>query len=118
MCVAPLGILGLLIDFVFRFLNQGDVPNFGADPNAPGFKEGVIIGQVLGGLFDLIGIGVQAFVLFGAYKMMKLESLTIAKAACIVSVIPCLSACCVLGIPFGIWGLVVLNDRGVSSHFQ
>ena len=33
-----------------------------------------------------------------------------ARLACILALIPCCGPCFVLGIPFGIWGLVALND--------
>jgi hypothetical protein len=36
----------------------------------------------------------------------------------ILACIPCLSPCCFLGIPFGIWALVVLNDTAVKDWFH
>ena len=32
--------------------------------------------------------------------------------------IPCCGPCLVLGIPFGIWALVLLNDSRIRPHFQ
>jgi hypothetical protein len=37
--------------------------------------------------------------------------------ACILAMIPC-SACCLLGIPLGIWGLVVINNPEVRGAFS
>jgi hypothetical protein len=31
--------------------------------------------------------------------------------------IPCLSPCCCLGLPIGIWALVVLLDNNVKASF-
>ena len=42
----------------------------------------------------------------------------VAVAAAIVSMIPCLSPLIVVGIPFGIWSLVVLNDSAVKEAFE
>jgi hypothetical protein len=60
---------------------------------------------------------VGAAILFGALKMMRLQSYGWAMAAAILAVIPCLSPCCCLGIPFGIWALVVLSKPEVKAAF-
>jgi len=39
-------------------------------------------------------------------------------AASIIAMIPCVSPCCCLGLPFGIWALVVLARPAVKSAFQ
>jgi hypothetical protein len=36
----------------------------------------------------------------------------------ILVMIPCLSPCCILGIPIGIWGLIVLMDPNVKAAFR
>jgi hypothetical protein len=58
-----------------------------------------------------------ALIFFGAMKMKKLESYGLAMTAAILSLIPCLSICCILGIPFGIWALVVLLNADVKAAF-
>jgi hypothetical protein len=55
--------------------------------------------------------------LAGALRMKNLRSPRLAQAACILAVLPCLGPCLVLGIPVGIWGLIVLNDPGVWDAF-
>ena len=72
-----------------------------------------------GPMAGVINIGVAAlngFVLFGAIKMLKLQNRTLATIACIVAMLPC-SCCCLFGLPFGIWGLIVLNKPEVKSQF-
>ncbi len=67
------------------------------------------------------GIGLAlttAFVLNGAILMYKLENYTLARTAAIVAMIPLLSPCCLLGIPFGIWAFVVLRDPRVERQFR
>jgi hypothetical protein len=49
--------------------------------------------------------------------MQSLRSYGFAFAAAILAMIPCLTPCCVLGLPFGIWALVVLNKPEVKSQF-
>jgi hypothetical protein len=67
---------------------------------------------------SLICIVIAAVVLFGAIKMKKLENHGLALAASILAMIPCLSPCCLLGLPIGIWALVVLLKPEVKSAFH
>jgi hypothetical protein len=38
--------------------------------------------------------------------------------AAILAMIPCLSSCCIVGLPLGIWALVVLSKPEVKSEFD
>jgi phage FluMu protein Com len=57
-------------------------------------------------------------ILIGAMKMKRLENYGLAMAASIIAMIPYLSPCCLLGLPFGIWALVVLCDSNVKAAFR
>jgi len=67
---------------------------------------------------NIIGIVIGIIVWMGAAKMQRLEGFQFAITAAIVAMIPCISPCCLLGLPFGIWALVVLNKPEVKSHFS
>jgi hypothetical protein len=69
-------------------------------------------------VFGAIGIILSIVVLVGASKMKGLENYSFAMAAAIIALIPCTSPCCFLGLPFGIWALVVLSDPIVKSSFK
>jgi hypothetical protein len=56
--------------------------------------------------------------IYGAIKMKNLQSFGLAMTSCILGVIPIVSCCCVVGIPFGIWGLLTLNKPEVRNAFQ
>jgi hypothetical protein len=71
-----------------------------------------------GVLAAILHVGCSAFSLFGALKMKKLENYGLVMAATIIGMLPCISPCCFLGLPFGIWALVVLNEAEVKSSFQ
>jgi len=75
------------------------------------------LGGGLGIIQDIIGGIVGVIVLIGAAKMQKLQSYQFALTASIVAMVPCISPCCVFGLPFGIWALVVLNKPEVKSQF-
>jgi hypothetical protein len=67
---------------------------------------------------NLLCIVIAGVVLFGAIKMKRLENHGLAMAASILAMIPCLSPCCLLGLPLGIWALVVLLKPEVKSAFH
>ena len=50
--------------------------------------------------------------------MKKLVNYRLAMVVSILALAPCISPCCLLGLPFGIWALVVLNKPEVKSAFQ
>ena len=76
------------------------------------------LGGGLGIVQDIIGGTVGVIVLIGAAKMQKLQSYQFALTASIVAMVPCILPCCVFGLPFGIWALVVLNKPEVKSQFS
>ena len=116
-CLAPLGMILAVVDLGFRIANWGDLSMLGPNPR-PGAEQGFYAGQIGSMVIDVAALVLQIVVIYGSVQMMQLRSLTWARAANIISVIPCLSACCLLGIPFGIWGLVLLNDPGIKQHFE
>jgi hypothetical protein len=67
---------------------------------------------------SLIGILVSGVVLFAALKMKKLESYGLAMAGSIIAAIPCISPCCLIGLPIGIWAIVVLMKPEVKNSFH
>ena len=66
----------------------------------------------------IVGIIIAVVVLLGAMRMKRLESYGFAMASAILAMIPCFSPCCLLGLPFGIWALVVLSDGSVKAAFR
>ena len=104
-----LQVLGLL----------GNLLGIGMGAGQMGGQDGAMLMMqgTLGIVSGLIGIAIGVVILMGALKMKKLESYGFAMAAAILAMIPCISPCCLLGIPFGIWALVVLLDESVKSSF-
>ena len=72
----------------------------------------------VGLVFNFIGGVVAIVVITGALKMKRLQSYPFAMIASIIAMIPCISPCCLLGLPFGIWALVVLSDPQVKAAFR
>jgi len=106
-------IRGLMLLFVGGAMLQQNLP-----PDIPPAVRSML--QMRGpaaALVCLMIVAINALILFGAIKMSRLQNHTLAIIACIVAMLPC-GCCCVLGLPFGIWGLIVLNKPEVKSHFQ
>jgi GYF domain 2 len=68
--------------------------------------------------FAIVGVLGGIFILFGGIKMRRLESYGLCMAASIIAMIPCLSACCPVGLAIGIWSLVILSKPEVKSAFH
>ena len=78
-------------------------------------RPGMLLTSIPGTLFQ---IGCSAFVFYGALQMRAVRNYGICMAAAIAACIPCLSPCCLFGIPFGIWALVQLNKPEVRAGFD
>lgn len=63
-------------------------------------------------------LAMSVLVLAGAWRMQTLRNYTLAFVASILAMLPCVTPCCFLGLPFGIWALVVLNRPEVKSQFS
>jgi hypothetical protein len=72
----------------------------------------------LGAVDSLFGLGLSVLILIGAARMQSLRSYEFALTAAILAMVPCLTPCCLIGLPFGIWAVVVLSRAGVKSQFH
>lgn len=60
---------------------------------------------------------INGLAFLGALKMKNLQSYGLANTGAILSLIPCCGPCVCLGIPLGIWALVVLRKPEVRAAF-
>jgi len=82
-----------------------------------GGTMGVLSGG-LGIVWDLIVIIGGAIVIFGGIKMKNLQNYGLAMTAAILALVPCTAGyCCILGLPAGIWALVILMKPEVKAAF-
>jgi len=120
--VASIGILICLFGIVSNLL-RGSVqmpPPANLPPEWQSFFQTMQHFQgPVGALINLFCAAMNGLVIFGAVKMMRLQSRAMAMVSCIVAMLPVtIGCCCVLGLPFGIWGLVVMNKPEVKSEFD
>ena len=67
---------------------------------------------------SFIGIVVAVFIIYAALKMKELSQYGLCLAASILAMIPCISPCCIIGLPIGIWCLVILTKPEVKAAFH
>ncbi len=115
LAVASLGGAG--IDLAFRFINfaNGNLPQFGNNPQA---QQGMIIGVFIGAGLDIVHLICQGVVLVGSVAMIRKKGFNMAYGASIVSMFPCLSSCCFIGIPLGIIAFMQLRQPNTESVFR
>jgi hypothetical protein len=77
-----------------------------------------LMSGTIGVVSSIVGLAISGLILFGALKMRKLESYGLALTVSILAMIPCISPCCLIGLPIGIWALVVLMKPEVKGAFQ
>jgi hypothetical protein len=109
---AGIGVLYQIVMLLWNLLGAG----VGAAQGREGFM-GMLSGGI-GIVFNLIAIAVAGVIIFGALKMQKLQNYTLAMAASVIAMVPCISPCCILGLPLGIWALVILLKPEVKAAFD
>jgi len=85
---------------------------------AAGRPEDALVGFGIMIGYGLLGAGLSTLMLVGGVKMKNLRSYGLAMTAAILMVIPCFSPCGILGMPFGIWALIVLTNAEVTAAFR
>lgn len=112
--VAALGLAFSGFNFVFSF-GEAQV-----DPNAPEmlreFQKGAVgpLATALQGGFALLNL----FIMICGVQMMRLQNWGLAVTGSVLAMLNFGSCCCTLGIPVGIWSLMILMSPDVISMFS
>jgi phage FluMu protein Com len=116
MVCGGLGTLLFIVATILNFLGMAMMPELGRAQAAAGQNVAAYnVGQILGSVFM---ITLNAAVGYGGYQIMTLSNYRSAMSVAIIAMIPICSPCYILGIPFGIWALVVLLDPRVKKAFR
>lgn len=114
---AALGFLATIFGIVWNLVLTGvGMHQPGLNPQEEQILN--ILRGTMGLVSAVLGFIAAGLILFGALKMRKLESYGWAMTASILAIIPCVSPCCLIGLPIGIWALVVLSKPEVKSQFH
>ena len=88
-----------------------------ATPGAVAAATVGVPGYIEIGLIYCLNLPVGLLMIIAGLKMRKLETHGLAMTASIFAVLPVTTAC-VLGLPIGIWSLIVLNQSNVRAAFD
>ncbi|HET8645250.1 MAG TPA: hypothetical protein VFO85_07160 [Vicinamibacteria bacterium] len=113
--ITALGIVGQIISMVANLAGMSTMPA-NLPPDAERWVS--LMSGGLGVVLTLVTLAVGGLIIFGAMKMMKLQGYGLAMAVSIIAMVPCLSPCCCLGIPAGIWAIVTLTNAEVKAAFS
>jgi hypothetical protein len=113
---AMLGLLSLL-SYLLRLgqISQGRAPRVYANEAE---RAGALTAELTIVGVSFLGIVTAPLIIAGAMRMLKRKNYSLAKTAAILAIIPCVSPCCLLGIPLGIRALVALNKPEVKASFE
>ncbi len=118
MVTAILGFIVVILGLLMNTLTIGGLRMGMREMPNPEMQQFInMFSGTMGIVSDIVGAVIGVIVLIGALKMRALQNYQLAFAASILAMLPCLSPCCILGLPFGIWALVVLNKPEIKSQF-
>jgi hypothetical protein len=110
-------VLGAIAQIISLILNLAGASIL-ASSQMPKEAWANMFSGTVGVVSNIIALLLSGLIFLGAMKMKKLENYGLAMAASIIAMIPCLSPCCLIGLPIGIWALVVLAKPEVKSAFH
>jgi hypothetical protein len=115
-----LDIVLIVLNLILRLAGVGFVAANAAAQGKAGGNTDVMASMMSGtaGIIGaVIGLGFAAVILMGGIKMKQLQSYGLVMTAAIFALLPCGNCCCI-GLPLGIWALVVLNKPEVKNAFS
>ena len=119
MVAAGLNILFSLLSLAMNALSVGISGVAGTQGGSDAQQQMLMsmFSGVFGAISAVLGIIIAGVVFFGAMKMYRFESYTLALTASALACLPCFNACCCIAIPIGIWALITLQDAAVKESF-
>ncbi len=111
-------IIGGLWQVLLLFINMLGT---GLSSFTSGGREEQILNLFSGGVgvaSSAIGLLITGIIIYASIEMKNLRQWGLAMAASILAMVPCISPCCLIGLPLGIWSLIVLQKTEVRSAFR
>lgn len=111
-----MGLLGLLQGAIMR--GKGMYDQLFSDPNLQQYAPMMRTLQSTNWISNVLVLVLGAVTIVGALKMKNLENYSLSMAAAIIAMVPCVGPCCCIGLPVGIWALILLNKPEIKSAFR
>jgi hypothetical protein len=87
-------------------------------PSDQAEKMGFMIGTIVPYMIAFLSLALAPVIIYGAVQMIQGKKAGLAKIAAILAIVPATSCCFLIGIPMGIWSLVVLAKPEVKAVFR
>jgi Na+-transporting methylmalonyl-CoA/oxaloacetate decarboxylase gamma subunit len=126
-CLMVLGVIGMVMSvlmlamYVYQLVmgepfHRPGGPPAGLPPDAVAAYKSTLMAFGIGGTIgSLISLGIQSLIFTAGTKLKNLESRGLVMTG---SILALLCGPCCLGLPIGIWALVVINNPDVSRSFS
>jgi len=115
--IAMMVVLGIncLVTIPYVIFNAAAVANV-ARMGQGGGEEAIVAGYFVARIaVCIVLMAIYGIMMFGAWKMLKMQSYGLAMTTAVLMMMPC--TFCWIGLPFGIWALVVLCLQDVRQAF-
>ena len=120
-CLLVAAVLGILANAGQIIMSLGPAPQLPPPrPGEPEFfrelqKSSHGPAATAAGAF---GVVYCIVIIFASIQMMQMRMWGLSLAGSIMSMINCFNCCCILGLPFGIWAVIVLSNEEVKASFR
>ncbi len=112
------GAGGMLITLGVLVLNIIGIASLASAPRGTRVDEGALVGVIVRAVLSTIAtLAMSGVVLSGGLRMKSRTGYSYAIAASVVAMLPC-QFCCLVGIPIGVWSLIVLMQEDVKRDFE
>jgi len=105
----------LIIVSAISIINIGSGPLVNVIVGNVDMRAPEFIGMVGGAVAFVL---LQSIILAAAINMLRKKQFSLCRLGGILACIPVCSPCLVLGIPFGIWALILLGKPGIQGSFK
>ncbi|MBM7118437.1 hypothetical protein [Archangium primigenium] len=121
MVTAGLGLAGAFFSFISSMMGGGTLSPEQLEQLRQTNMENLIPWVERANSFGVVGnlftLALSGVTFYGALQMKNLRNYGLSMAAAIIAIVPCFGPCCCIGIPAGIWALVVINKPEVKAAF-
>ena len=114
------GVIGVVLGALSLLMNLLGMGMSGLEGLGGGGATDQYMQYMSGGVgivSGIIALGISGFIIWSSMQMKQLRNWNMSVAASIVAMIPCIGPCCLIGIPIGVWSLIVLMKPEVKSAF-
>ena len=113
------GALGMILSFVSIAIALTGAPPAN-DPELPEWLNGMQRGQhgPVAAVIQVCFVFLNLLIIFGGICLVRVKSRGTAITSSCAAMVNVGNCCCLLGLPIGIWALVILLQSDVKSAFE